>query len=66
MFGHGAGSIISRELGAKDRENAGIVVSTGFFMHFYLESFITLTGILFMNPQALEAQTPFCPMQKYM
>ncbi len=50
MFGHGAGSIISRELGAKDRENAGIVVSTGFFYALLSGILITLTGFLFMNP----------------
>ena len=31
MFGHGAGSIISRRLGAKDVESAGRIASTGFF-----------------------------------
>ena len=32
MFGHGAGSIISRSLGAKNLERASVIASTAFFL----------------------------------
>ena len=38
MFGHGAGSNISRKLGAHDVESARVFASTSFFLAFFLKS----------------------------
>ena len=50
MFGHGAGSIISRRLGAKDIESATRFASTSFFLALLAGGGITLVGFLFLEP----------------
>lgn len=50
MFGHGAGSIISRRLGAKDHEAAGRFASTSFFLSLIVSVIIAILGILFLTP----------------
>lgn len=50
MFGHGAGSIISRRLGAKDVESASKFASTAFACGALAGLGITVFGFLFLNP----------------
>lgn len=50
MFGHGAGSIISRRLGAKDVESATRFASTSFVSALLAGGMITLFGFLFLEP----------------
>lgn len=52
MFGHGAGSNISRLLGAKDNEKAGVFASTSFFSALIFGLVIALVGNAF-NEQAM-------------
>ncbi len=49
-FGHGAGSIISRRLGAKDFDTANIVASTSFFSSIVSGGVITVAGLIFSEP----------------
>lgn len=50
MFGHGAGSIISRRLGAKDVESASRFASTSFLCAVVAGLGITVFGFLFLEP----------------
>lgn len=50
MFGHGAGSIISRRLGAKDVESASRFASTSFFCSLAAGGLIAVSGFLFLEP----------------
>lgn len=50
MFGHGAGSIISRRLGKKDYESASRFASTSFFLAIAVGIVIGIGGILFLAP----------------
>lgn len=50
MFGHGAGSIISRKLGNKDTESASRFASTSFFLSLLFGTVIGAVGILFLTP----------------
>lgn len=50
MFGHGAGSIISRSLGARDVERASRFASTSFFCAVLAGGAISLFGLLFLDP----------------
>lgn len=50
MFGHGAGSIISRRLGAKDVESASRFASTSFASALAAGTGITIFGFLFLEP----------------
>lgn len=50
MFGHGAGSIISRRLGAKDVESASRFASTSFLCALVSGGGITMLGFLFLGP----------------
>ncbi len=50
MFGHGAGSIISRSLGAKNKERASTIASTGFVWAALAGVAISVFGLLFINP----------------
>lgn len=50
MFGHGAGSIISRRLGAKDVESASRFASTAFAWALIAGAGITFFGLLFLEP----------------
>lgn len=47
MFGHGAGSIISRKLGARDSESASKFASTAFVCSFLSGLCITFFGFCF-------------------
>ena len=53
MFGHGAGSHISRMLGAKKVERAKIYASTSVFLALLLGTLIGLMGLLFLEPLML-------------
>lgn len=53
MFGHGAGSQISRLLGAKDTEKAHKYASTSFFTSILCGIIITLIGFIFLEPLML-------------
>ena len=50
MCGQGAGSIMSRKLGAKELEQATIYSSTGFFLSFALGLIMALLSLVFMKP----------------
>ena len=50
MFGHGAGSHISRKLGMRDKESAGRYASTSFFYAFFVGVLITALGLSFITP----------------
>lgn len=50
MFGHGAGSIVSRRLGAKDVETARLVASAAFYTSIVAGGVITIAGLLFSEP----------------
>lgn len=50
MFGHGAGSIISRRLGAHDVDSASRFATTSFFCSFGAGLLITVGGLVFMDP----------------
>ncbi len=49
MFGQGAGSILSRALGTKDKESASIHASVGFFASFICGLLICLIGFVFLD-----------------
>lgn len=50
MFGHGAGSIISRKLGAKDVDSASRFASTSFFSALVVGLIIGVAGLIFIDP----------------
>lgn len=50
MFGHGAGSIISRKLGKRDSESASRFASTSFFLALSVGLLIGVLGIIFLTP----------------
>ena len=50
MFGHGAGSIVSRRLGAKDNETASRVGSTAFMASLVSGGVITAVGLCALTP----------------
>ncbi len=50
MFGHGAGSHVSRLLGAKDEENAGKYATTSLLLSFVFGTLIMLLGLIFIEP----------------
>lgn len=52
FFGHGSGNYISRELGAKRRENATKMASTGFYLSFFVGLLIMVIGEVFVSPLA--------------
>lgn len=49
LFGQGAGSLMSRALGTKDRESADLHASVGFFSSFLCGSLICLLGFAFLD-----------------
>ncbi|MCQ2462691.1 MAG: MATE family efflux transporter [Clostridia bacterium] len=49
-FGHGAGSNISRQLGAKDFEEAKKYSSTAFFLALFTGAVIGVLGLVFLTP----------------
>ena len=50
MFGHGAGSIIARSLGKRDKESATRFASTGFFCCFATGIVLMTLGLCFLTP----------------
>lgn len=50
MFGHGAGSVISRKLGAKDIDEAKKYSSTSFYTALFAGCIIAILGLLFLSP----------------
>ena len=50
MFGHGAGSIISRSLGAKNLDRASVIASTAFVCAALAGLLLSVFGLLFINP----------------
>ena len=50
MFGHGAGSNISRKLGAKHFDEAKKYASTSFFLSIAVSAAVSAAGLVFMNP----------------
>lgn len=50
MFGHGAGSIISRMLGAKELDEAKKYSSTSFYSALFMGFIILILGMSFINP----------------
>ena len=50
MFGQGAGSMLSRMLGAKNQEMASKIASTGFFGSFILASITAVLSAVFVDP----------------
>ncbi len=50
MYGHGAGSIISRKLGSRDSETATKIASTSFFMALLTGTFISVLGMIYLEP----------------
>lgn len=50
MFGHGAGSIISRKLGAQDVKSASKFASTSFGCALICGAMISIGGIVFLEP----------------
>ncbi|MBR1731314.1 MAG: MATE family efflux transporter, partial [Ruminococcus sp.] len=49
MFGQGAGSILSRALGAKDKDSASAHASAGFFSSFLFGIIISVVGFIWLN-----------------
>lgn len=50
LFGHGAGSILSRKLGARDEKGATRAASVGFFWSLVCGAGIMVFGLLFLTP----------------
>lgn len=53
FFGHGSGNFISRRLGARDYEEAGIMASNGFFCAFLCGVAVEILGLIFLEPIAV-------------
>ena len=49
MFGQGAGSILSRALGTKDKQSASVHASVGFFASFLSGVLIAVCGFIFLD-----------------
>ena len=52
MFGHGSGNFISRALGSQKTEEAERMAATGFFSALFAGLFISIVGLLFLEPLA--------------
>lgn len=50
FFGHGSGNYISRKLGAREGEKAGIMAANGFFLAFIFGVIIMILGFIFLTP----------------
>ena len=50
MFGQGAGSILARALGIKDKETASVNASAGFFGAMFCGLVITVVGFVWLDP----------------
>ena len=49
MFGQGAGSIIARALGTRDKDKASVNASVGFFSSFFFGLLICIFGFIFLD-----------------
>ncbi len=49
-LGHGAGSIISRKLGAREQKDADLVASASFFTSLIVGLLFTIIGLIFIEP----------------
>ena len=59
MYGHGAGSNISRKLGAKDIKSARIYCTSAFFLALITALVILVSGLVFLKPlMSLLGSTP--------
>lgn len=67
MCGQGAGSIMSRKLGAKDLEKATKYSSTGFFLSFVLGLIMAVLSLVFMTPllYLLGSTETIAPMREH-
>lgn len=52
FFGHGSGNSMSRKLGEQDHEEASHLAALGFFFSLLTGCFITVLGLIFINPLA--------------
>lgn len=50
MFGQGAGSCLSRQLGQKNLDEAKIYAATGFYLSLLFGAAITVFGLIFLTP----------------
>ncbi len=50
FFGHGSGNYISRKLGAKEGDKAGVMAANGFFLALIFGFVIMIVGFLFLTP----------------
>lgn len=50
LFGHGAGAVVSRQLGRGDKEAASRTASTGFFGAMLFGFVISVLGLIFVTP----------------
>ncbi|MBR5754052.1 MAG: MATE family efflux transporter [Clostridia bacterium] len=50
LFGHGAGAVVSRQLGQGQKEEAGKTASTGFFLAFFVGFVLSVLGLLTIHP----------------
>lgn len=50
MFGHGAGSLISRALGSGEEKRASVLSSTAFFAALLVGAVVSFLGLLFLTP----------------
>ena len=66
MFGQGGGSILSRALGAKDRDKASLHASAGFANSMLCGLCITMIGFIWLNPivMALGSTPTIAPYAK--
>lgn len=53
FFGHGSGNYISRQMGAKDFEEAAVMAANGFFLAFICGLAVMAGGIIFLKPLAM-------------
>lgn len=53
FFGQGAGTFISRALGAKDTDRAAVMASTGFVYSVAFGLLITVIGLIFLRPLSI-------------
>ena len=53
FYGQGSGNYISRKLGAREYDDAAVMVSTGFFMAIITGIVITILGLVFLEPISL-------------
>lgn len=50
FFGHGSGNYISRKLGAREGDKAGVMAANGFFLAFLFGILLMILGFVFLTP----------------